>query len=145
MGAYFRRIAIGAMQTRNRRFVNLEELNATIHEELVRPNGRVSRHLDASRLDLFERLDKPALIPMPPTRHADRRSVTVGADYHIRIDNQCYSVPCGDARTAFWVRIKANTVKVAPDAQRSLYANIQRTTDAPCDIGRFRRRARYFH
>jgi len=105
---------------RNRIFFSLEELNAAIREELVRLNGRVSRHLGASRLELFERLDKPALIPLPPTRHAhaDWKNVTVGADYHIRIDDHYYSVPYDLARAALWVRITASTIEVFQGGKR---------------------------
>ena len=108
------------MRLRNRIFFSLEELNAAIREELVRLNGRVSRHLGASRLELFERLDKPALIPLPPTRHAhaDWRSVTVGADYHIRIDDHYNSVPYDLARAALWVRITASTIEAFQGGKR---------------------------
>ncbi|MEI4235492.1 IS21 family transposase, partial [Roseovarius sp. D22-M7] len=80
---------------RDRAFFSLEELNAAVREDLTRLKARVSRHLGASRQRLFEQLDKPALIPLPPTRHvhADWRSVTVGADYHIRIPDHYCSVP----------------------------------------------------
>ena len=105
---------------RNRVFFSLEELNAAIREELTRLNARVSRHLGASRQQLFERLDKPALIPLPPTRHvhADWQKVTVGADYHIRIFDHYYSVPYGLAREALWVRITAGTVEAFQGGKR---------------------------
>jgi transposase len=49
---------------RNRRFFGLDELNAAIRPLLNQLNGKVSRHLGASRRDLFEQLDKPALKPL---------------------------------------------------------------------------------
>lgn len=105
---------------RNRVFFSLEELNAAIGEELTRLNARVSRHLGASRQQLFEQLDKPALIPLPPTRHvhADWQKVTVGADYHIRILDHYYSVPYGLVREALWVRITASTVEAFQGGKR---------------------------
>ena len=105
---------------RNRAFFSLEELNAAIREELTRLNARVSRHLGASRQQLFEQLDKPALIPLPPTRHvhADWRSVTVGGDYHIRILDHYYSVPYGLVRAALWVRITASTIEAFQGGKR---------------------------
>jgi transposase len=105
---------------RNQVFFSLEELNAAIREELTRLNARVSRHLGASRQQLFEMLDKPALISLPTTRHvhADWQKVTVGADYHIRIDGHYYSVPYGLARSALWVRITASTIEAFQGGNR---------------------------
>jgi transposase len=105
---------------RHRVFFSLEEVNAAIREELTRLNARVSRHLGASRQQLFERLDQPALIPLPPTRHvhADWQKVTVGADYHIRIDDHYYSVPYSLARSTLWVRITASTIEAFQGGKR---------------------------
>ncbi len=105
---------------RHQVFFSLEELNAAIREALTRLNARVSRHLGASRQQLFERLDQPALIPLPPTRHvhADWQKVTVGADYHIRIDDHYYSVPYSLARAALWVRITASTIEAFQGGKR---------------------------
>lgn len=105
---------------RNRVFFSLEEMNAAIREELTRLNARVSRHPGASRQQLFEQLDQPALIPLPSTRHvhADWQKVTVGADYHIRILDHSYSVPYSLARAALWVRITASTIEAFQSGNR---------------------------
>lgn len=105
---------------RNRVFFSLEELNAAIREALTQLNARVSRHLGASRQQLFEQLDQPALIPLPPTRHvhADWRSVSVGADYHIRIGDHYYSVPYSLARSTLWVRITASSIEAFQGGKR---------------------------
>lgn len=50
---------------RNRRFFGLDELNAAIRELRGQLNGKVTRHLGASRRDLYEKIDKPALKPLP--------------------------------------------------------------------------------
>jgi transposase len=50
---------------RKRRFFGLDELNAAIRPLLDQLNGRVTRHLGASRRELFERLDRPAIKPLP--------------------------------------------------------------------------------
>ena len=49
---------------RNQRFFSLDELNAAIRPLLDQLNGKMTRHLCASRRDLFEQLDKPALKPL---------------------------------------------------------------------------------
>ena len=50
---------------RNRRFFSLAELNAAIRDLVVALNDRVTRHLGASRRQLFEDLERPALKPLP--------------------------------------------------------------------------------
>lgn len=105
---------------RNRTFFSLEELNAAIREELGRLNARVSRHLGASRQQLFETLDKPAMRPLPPTPHvhADWREVSVGLDYHVRIEGHVYSVPHELIRQRLWARLTATTVEIFRGGRR---------------------------
>ena len=97
---------------RNRRFFSLEELNAAIRDEVARLNTRVSRHLGASRQQLFETLDRPVMQPLPPEPfvHADWRRATVGADYHVRLEGHHYSVPHGLIRQQLWARLTATTL-----------------------------------
>jgi transposase len=53
------------------------------------------KKLGASRRELFERLDKPALKPLPSSRYEMRRwkECGVNIDYHIDVDHNYYSVP----------------------------------------------------
>ena len=99
---------------RNRRFFSLEELNAAIRDEVARLNARVSRHLGASRQQLFEMLDLPAMQPLPPEPfvHADWRQTTVGLDYHVRLEGHHYSVPHDLLRQKLWARLTASTVEI---------------------------------
>ncbi len=68
---------------RNQQFFSLGEVNAAIRPLLDRLNGKVTRHLGASRKDLFERLDKPALKPLPvePYVYAEWKQCRAGLDY----------------------------------------------------------------
>ncbi|MCK5712891.1 MAG: IS21 family transposase, partial [Hyphomicrobiaceae bacterium] len=50
---------------RNKTFTSIEELNVAIRGLLEDLNNRVTRHLGASRRDLFEQLDKPELKSLP--------------------------------------------------------------------------------
>lgn len=50
---------------RKQRFFGLDEVNAATRPLLDQLNGKVTRHLGASRRDLYERLDRPALKPLP--------------------------------------------------------------------------------
>ena len=105
---------------RKRRFFSLAELNAAIRELLPALNGKVTRHLGASRRDLFERLDKPALKPLPasPYEYADWLERRVGLDYHVEVGKHYYSVPYQLLKKTLWVRITARTVEIFHDGQR---------------------------
>ncbi len=80
---------------RNRRFFSLAEANAAIRQLLDELNGRVTRHLGASRRQLFEQLDRPALqdLPAEPYTYAAWKECRPGLDYHVEIDKHYYSVP----------------------------------------------------
>lgn len=51
--------------------------------------------LGVSRRELFERIDRPALKPLPaePYQYAEWKKCRVAPDYHIEIDGHYYSVP----------------------------------------------------
>lgn len=105
---------------RNRRFFGLDELNAAIRDLLVQLNGKVTRHLGASRRDLYEKIDKPALKPLPaePYVYAEWKKCRVGLDYHVDIERHYYSVPHQLLKQALWARITARTVEVFHNGQR---------------------------
>lgn len=50
---------------RNRTFYYVNELNAATYDLLITLNDRVMRHVNVSRRELYERLDRPALKPLP--------------------------------------------------------------------------------
>jgi transposase len=99
---------------RNRRFFGLGELNRAIAELLDELNGRVTRHLGASRRQLFEELDRPALkaLPSEAYEYAEWKKRRAGLDYHVAVEKHYYSVPHALARETLWARITARTVEV---------------------------------
>lgn len=105
---------------RNQRFFMLDDLNIAISELNVRINAKVSRHLGASRRDLFKRLDKPALKPLPVAAYvyAEWKLCTVALDYHVDIERHYYSVPHQLLRQRVWARITARTVEVFAKGER---------------------------
>ncbi len=105
---------------RKRRFHSLAELNVAIREELTRLNTKVTRHLGASRQDLFDRLEKPALKPLPatPYEYAEWRERRAGIDYHVEIDKHYYSVPYQLLKQPLWARITARTIEIFHQNQR---------------------------
>ena len=85
---------------RNRRFFSLAELNQAIHELLEEVNRRVTKHLGASRRQLFEALDQPALKPLPGQayQYAEWKQRRAGLDYHVEVAKHYYLVPHALAR-----------------------------------------------
>ena len=81
---------------RNQTFFSLAELNQAIREQLEVLNGREMKKLGASRRELFERLDRPALKPLPQERYeiATWKQCRVSIDYHVDVDKYLYSAPC---------------------------------------------------
>ena len=80
---------------RNRTFFSLAALNAAIGECLGALNQRPMLQMGASRLELFERLDRPALQPLPAEGYelAAWKICRANIDYHIEVDRHVYSVP----------------------------------------------------
>ena len=80
---------------RNRTFFSFAEMNEAIRERLEGLNNRTMKHLGASRRELYERLDRPALRGLPPNRYemAEWKGCTVNIDYHVEVGHNYYSVP----------------------------------------------------
>jgi transposase len=100
---------------RNRTFFSLEELNAAIWELLERLNTRPFQKLEGCRRSAFEKLDRPALRPLPAQRYevgAWKLGVGVNVDYHFAYDDRHYSVPCELIEAKVDVRATANVIEV---------------------------------
>jgi transposase len=80
---------------RDQTFFSLAEINQAIWKLLEELNDRPMQKLGVSRRQLYERLDKPALRPLPAQRYelATWKVCRVNIDYHIEIDRHPYSVP----------------------------------------------------
>jgi len=105
---------------RHDRFFTLAALNARIWELLAELNARRMRRYGASRQELFARLDRPALRPLPATPfvYGEWKIATVGIDYHVEVDHHYYSVPSALVRTRVDVRLTAGTVEIFQRGQR---------------------------
>jgi len=70
-------------------------MNAAVLDLGRELNDRPMKHLGASRRELFERLDRPALKPLPQARFemASWKNCGVNIDYHIDVEHNLYSVP----------------------------------------------------
>lgn len=108
------------MRLRRQTFFTLDELNARIRELLEELNHRVMRLYGASRRELFERLDRPALRPLPAQHfvYGDWIKARVNLDYHINAEHHFYSVPHTHVGEKVEVRLSATTVEVYLRGQR---------------------------
>lgn len=99
---------------RHRRFFSLGELNAAIRDLTAQLNDRPMRGWGTSRRVLFEQIDRPALLPLPPTsyEYAEWRRCRVNLDYHVEIARHFYSVPFQLLRQEVEARITAKTVEI---------------------------------
>lgn len=105
---------------RHETFFSLEALNARIAELLEKLNGRKMKRYDASRRELFERIDKPALgaLPATPFVYADWKTVRLNIDYHVEVDHHYYSAPHALVHEQLDARITGTTVELFHKNQR---------------------------
>ena len=105
---------------RNRTFFSLAGLNQAIGELLEQLNSRVTRHLGASRRQLFEQLERPALtaLPVEPYVYAEWKECRVGLDYHVEIKKHYYSVPHSYLGYRLWARFTDRTVEIFAAGKR---------------------------
>ena len=99
---------------RNRRFFCLAELNQAIGGLVEQLNDRPMRGWGTTRRALYEQLDRPALLALPPTpyEYADWKRCRVNLDYHVEIEKHFYSVPFRLLRAEVEARITAKTVEI---------------------------------
>ena len=105
---------------RNRRFVGLAELNEAIFEEVATINARPFQKREDSRLVVFERDEKPLLVPLPPVAYelADLRTAKAGPNYHVQVERNFYSVPARLIGQSLDVRLTSRTVEVFDGVER---------------------------
>lgn len=100
---------------RNETFFSLRDLNARIAELLEELNARPMKKLGGvSRRELFERIERAALKPLPPVpfEPSTWRQGKVNADYHVEFEKHWYSAPYQLRHEAIWVRATATTVEL---------------------------------
>ena len=101
-------------------FFTLAALNARIAELLAALNRRPMRLYRASRQEIFERLDRPALTALPAERFvvADWKQARVNIDYHVEYDGHYYSVHYSQLHETVELRVTATTVEILLGGQR---------------------------
>jgi transposase len=101
-------------------FFSLAECNAAIALVMQRMNDRPMRNLGLSRRELFETIERDALIALPADdwEFAEWRRARVNLDYHIEVHDFLYSVPHPLIRAEVDVRITARSVEIFHRGQR---------------------------
>jgi transposase len=98
---------------RDRQFFSLPQLNRAIADLLPELNLKPFQKLPGSRKSMFERIDRPALKPLPVQayQYAEWKKATVNVDYHIEVARHYYSVPHTLIKKRIDVRLTDTTVE----------------------------------
>ena len=101
-------------------FFSLAECNEAIALVMQRMNERPMRNFGLSRRELFEKIERDALIALPVDdwEFAEWRRARVNLDYHIEVHDFLYSVPHALIRAEVEVRITARSVEIFHRGQR---------------------------
>ena len=99
---------------RHHKFFSVDELNDAIASLLDRYNNKVIKHLQKSRTELFEEIDKPYLNPLPMNSYVYKqfKIARVNQDYHITLEKCNYSVPFKYIKEEVVVRYSTQSVYV---------------------------------
>lgn len=105
---------------RDRQFSSFSDLNEAIRPLLKQLNERTMYAYGISRFELFERVDKPALKPLPkqPFVFATWKQAKVNLDYHIEVEKHYYSVPYWYTKRTVTVKSSEQLVEVFYEHQR---------------------------
>lgn len=98
---------------RNEKYITLSQLNQAITDQLIILNNRSFQKLPYSRRELFERVERSALQPLPATHYQFARwfKETVNGSYHVCVYQHHYSVPYDYVRKSIDIRVTHKTVE----------------------------------
>jgi len=99
---------------RHHKFFSVDELNEALSELLDRYNNKIVNHLQKSRTELFEEIDKPYLNPLPLNSYVYKqfKIAKVNQDYHITLEKCNYSVPFKYIREEVEVKYSTQSVNI---------------------------------
>lgn len=104
---------------RNVKFYDLESMNTAIRTLVDLANDKPLRNLPYTRRQLFNALDRPALLPYRPGySHGHFSKAKVNPQYCVRVLKKYYSVPYQLVGKVVDVRASAMTVEMYYDGQR---------------------------
>jgi transposase len=99
---------------RNVTFFTLADANRGVRELLEELNDRERSDLGMSRRELFEKVEKSVLRPLPAERFYPylQKKVRVGPDYHVEFERHFYSVPYQLARQELNLKATGQIVEI---------------------------------
>jgi len=99
---------------RHHKFFSVDELNQAFAPLLDRYNDKIIKHLQKSRTDLFNELDKPYLNSLPMNNYVYKqfKIARVNQDYHITLEKCNYSVPFKYIKEEVEVRYSTQSVYI---------------------------------
>jgi len=114
---------------RDREFHSVAEINEAIRPLLETSNARPMRQYGISRRDLFERIERPALKPLPllPFELATWKHARINIDYHFEVERHYYSVPYYLVRKDMDIRITEKFVEAFFDGKRVAFHSRSRS------------------
>lgn len=114
---------------RNRTFFSLADLNRVIRELLTELNNKPMQITKKSRREEFEKIDFPALHPLParPYEYATYKMARVNIDYHIEYEKHFYSVPFTLIHEEVRIRATENMLEIFHKSQREAVASHPRS------------------
>ena len=105
---------------RHHTFFSFGEVNVAVAPLLTRFNDHPFKKLPGCRREVFERLERPLLKPLPEGRYelAEWRTAGVNVDYHVEIDGHYYSVPFGLIKQRVSARYTRSSVECFHKSRR---------------------------
>ncbi len=105
---------------RNQTLFGLVQVKEAVALEMEKINTRPMKMLGTTRRELFEKLDRPAMMSLPVQRYEIGRWGTrkVNIDYHIPIEKHFYSVPYQLVHEQVETRVSATTLEVFHKGKR---------------------------
>jgi transposase len=105
---------------RHHTFFSFGEVNAAVGRLLTRLNDHPFKKLPGCRREVFERMERPVLKPLPEQRYelAEWRTATVNIDYHVEVDRHYYSVPYNLIHQRVSARYTRSSVEFFHKSQR---------------------------
>jgi transposase len=105
---------------RKRQCFSLAEANEAIRPLLDKLNRKPFRKLPGTRVELYEKLDRPTLQPLPgqPYVFARWQKVRLGLDYHVEVEGHFYSAPYQLAQQQVEVRYTTTAVEILHRGKR---------------------------
>jgi transposase len=123
---------------RNVKFFSVNEINQAVREQLLKFISRPFQKMEGNRATAFEKIDKPALMPLPAQRYeyCDWKNTRVAYNYHVEYEKFYYSVPYDYAGSPCFVRATKDVIEVFADnvriaAHRRNYNKAKRYTTKP--------------